>query len=106
MYKIHKLPGVDWPRFYPDEIGIWQMRKLYDFISSKTPTTSQPLVIESDDVLEDPRGTLKVLCELGGIQYTDAMLDWDATTVRAEEMLAIWPGWREFRVANIKTPVT
>ena len=37
-----------------------------------------PPVLDSKDVLQDPRGMLAVLCERAGIPFSERMLSWDA----------------------------
>jgi hypothetical protein len=52
-----------------------------------------PPVIEADDVLADPRGTLSVLCAALAIPYSESMLSWPSGR-RATD--GVWaPGWYE-----------
>lgn len=56
------------------DIGIVQQRELFEREAERLGYA--PPVIESEDVLADPRRALSRLCAALGIEYTDAMLSW------------------------------
>lgn len=58
------------------DIGILQLKNLYDHVANKTDTT--PLVIDSDDILNNPEGMLRLLCTKLEMPFTDKMLSWPA----------------------------
>ncbi|MEZ6241885.1 MAG: hypothetical protein R3B57_02480 [Phycisphaerales bacterium] len=58
----------------PADLGLPQQVELFDFIRERSGRT--PPVIDSRDVLEDPRGVLSVLCGRVGIAFDEAMLSW------------------------------
>ncbi len=55
-----------------DDIGVPQQRALFEREADRLGHA--PPVIDSFDVLEDPRGVLVALCAVLGIAYTDKML--------------------------------
>lgn len=56
-----------------EDIGLPQQVSLYDdLVAAGRP----PLVLDSADFLRDPEGHLRVLCELVGVEFSDAMLHW------------------------------
>lgn len=59
-----------------EDIGIAQQLEIFDYVCQRTGVI--PPVIDSKDVLLDPRGMLTSLCEQVGVPYTDAMLSWPA----------------------------
>ena len=59
-----------------DEIGLPQQVELFDRVADRLGRA--PPVVESRDVLADPRGTLSALCAALGIGFDDAMLRWPA----------------------------
>lgn len=59
-----------------EAIGIPQQAELFDRVCQMRGEA--PTVVDSDDILADPPGMLKALCEAVGIPYTDAMLSWQA----------------------------
>ena len=57
-----------------DDIGLPQQAELFDRVADRLGRA--PPVVESRDVLSDPRGTLSALCRGLGIGFDDAMLSW------------------------------
>ncbi|VEU36019.1 unnamed protein product [Pseudo-nitzschia multistriata] len=57
-----------------EEIGVVSLMSIYSELESKT---DQPiLVIDSDELAKDPKGSLLDLCERLSIDYSDSMLSW------------------------------
>ena len=56
------------------DTGLPQQVRLFEQLQSTNRTT--PSVIDSKDVLDDPRGTLAALCERLSVPFDDAMLQW------------------------------
>lgn len=55
-----------------------------------------PLVIDSDDLVKQPKVVLQYLCKLLGIELDEeSMLDWDKSKDKADELFSVWPLWRE-----------
>lgn len=59
-----------------EAIGIPQQAELFDRVCQIRGEA--PPVVDSDDILADPAGMLRALCDAISIDYTDAMLSWDA----------------------------
>ena len=80
-----KMPSVT-----DDDIGIVRQRELYDEVSAILG--ERPPVLDSADVLADPEGVLRALCEVLGVPWIDgAMTQWPAGT-RASD--GVWaPHW-------------
>lgn len=79
----------------PAEIGIRELRILYDFVSANS--TEAPLVLQSDDIVENPVAALQLICTRSGIPYTHAMLDWQGSQSRAEALFSKYAHWREHK---------
>lgn len=58
------------------DIGFVQQAELFDRVAQDIGRA--PLVLDSADVRDDPRGTLMRLCAALGIPFTDRMLSWPA----------------------------
>jgi hypothetical protein len=72
-----------------EEIGLPAQAELFDRATDRLGRS--PPVIESQDVLADPRGTLTALCEACGVPFDGAMLSW-APGRRASD--GVWaPAW-------------
>ncbi len=59
-----------------EDIGILQQAEIFDFVTALV--SRLPLVVDARDLLENPRGILRALCERIGIEFTDRMLSWPA----------------------------
>jgi hypothetical protein len=57
-----------------EDVGFVQQAEIFDTVRAQTG--SVPPVIDADDVLENPRRALTLLCEAVGVEFTDAMLTW------------------------------
>lgn len=62
----------------PDEVGIVPLLSIYSSLSSRTPSKStQPVVIlDSDDLIQDPPAACRSLCDDLNIPYRESMLTW------------------------------
>jgi hypothetical protein len=58
------------------DIGLEEQRRLFDHV--RTVTGQTPPVIDSRDVLENPRRILSLLCARIGVPFTEQMLSWPA----------------------------
>lgn len=56
------------------DLGFPQLLRLFNTV--RRNSGSVPPVIDSQDVLEDPRGTLKLLCESVSVPFSEQMLSW------------------------------
>jgi hypothetical protein len=72
-----------------EDIGFVQQSTIFDHIADRTGTA--PLVIDSEQVLADPRTALSALCTAIGIPFSDRMLNWPPGR-RASD--GVWaPAW-------------
>ncbi len=62
--------------FTLDEIGLPAQAELFDRAAERLGRA--PPVVEAQDVLADPRGTLSALCAAAAIPFDPAMLSWPA----------------------------
>ena len=71
------------------DTGLPQQLELFHYQRERTGET--PVVVDSKDVLENPEGILRQLCERVGIAFEPAMLSWEAG---ARETDGCWgPHW-------------
>ena len=59
-----------------EEIGVVSLMSIYSILESKESGNRPVLVIDSDELAEDPKGSLADLCERLSIDYSDSMLSW------------------------------
>ena len=63
------------PEPYIEETGLPQQLELFESLCDEGET---PIVLDSKDILQDPRGMLTSLCNSLGIPFYDEMLSWSA----------------------------
>lgn len=59
----------------PEVLGYGTMRRYFEMEAERTGRP--PAVVDSDDVLADPAGTLAALCAALAIPFTEDMLSWE-----------------------------
>ena len=57
-----------------EDVGILRQAEIFDFVASRRKRA--PLVLDARDLLDNPRGILRALCEGLGIEFTGNMLSW------------------------------
>jgi hypothetical protein len=72
-----------------EEIGVPQQLELFEREAERLGRA--PAVIDSHDVLQDPRGVLGALCAALGIAFSDRMLSWPAGRRPSDGVWA--PAW-------------
>ena len=78
-----------WTDVSLEDIGVSQQAEIFDAVAQRLGRA--PPVIDTQDVLADPRGTLSALCRACGIPFSEAMLAWPAGR-RASD--GVWaPAW-------------
>ncbi|XP_071941271.1 uncharacterized protein [Antedon mediterranea] len=60
----------------PKRYGFGESLELYEHLI-KTGIEPDPIIIDSDDLLENPEMILREFCKRTGIQYDDKLLNWD-----------------------------
>lgn len=73
----------------PEEIGLPQQRELFEREADRLGCA--PPVIDTNDVLHDPKRVLSALCSALGIDFTDRMLSWPAGQRDSDGVWA--PAW-------------
>ncbi|MFJ5999324.1 sulfotransferase family protein [Streptomyces sp. NPDC092370] len=63
------------PRLTRDEIGFSRLYEIYNAVVAATGT--EPVVIDSDDLLDRPEATVRAYCERVGIPFQAAALHWE-----------------------------
>ncbi|RIA99919.1 hypothetical protein C2G38_2256976 [Gigaspora rosea] len=76
LYKAFKF-FMD-KSFDKNRVGLTQSKQIFDFLKD---LNKQPIVIDSDDVINDPEGILKKYCELIGEEFKEEMIQWEAKPI-------------------------
>jgi len=56
-----------------DDIGFWQQAELFDYAVA---LGQSPVVIDSEDIRNDPKAALTLLCQRIGLPFQEQMLHW------------------------------
>ncbi len=59
-----------------EDVGVVQQAEIYDYLCARRQRA--PVVLDARDVLENPEGMLKALCDAVGVEFTPRMLSWPA----------------------------
>jgi hypothetical protein len=57
-----------------EDLGFVKQAEIFDFI--RTRTNAVPPVVDAKDVLQNPKRTLRLLCEAIGVEFSKSMLSW------------------------------
>jgi hypothetical protein len=78
-YEKLCFPGSDtgFEYFDPKEAGYRELRMLFDILKKEG---RQPLLIESEELLKDPKGVMGMWCADSGIDFDESMLEWNEGT--------------------------
>ncbi|CAG8851702.1 34458_t:CDS:2, partial [Gigaspora margarita] len=96
VFLLKGIPGISFlsnPQFLEmthtflirnPEKSIKSLYKAANFIIAKNDEfdlNKQPIVINSDDIINDPKGILKKYCELIGEEFKEEMIQWEAKPI-------------------------
>ena len=76
-----------WPDFHEKEVGFPEQRALFDILNEKTG--SPPVVIDSDDLLENPKLVVEAWCDAIEIPFIKEALSWEPG---ARDEVSWWDG--------------
>lgn len=81
--------------FDPAEAGYDELRRFFDYVLSEGLVDRENLVvIDADDLLDDPESVLRAYCERVGLEFCPGMLNWSEEDTRfAQEKFAKWDGF-------------
>jgi hypothetical protein len=93
------------------DLGFVQQAEIFDLVRARA--SSAPPVIDAKDVLENPRKTLRLLCEAIGVEFSDSMLSWPPGLRESDGVWAAhWYGevakttsFQPYRPREVKIPV-
>ena len=78
-----------------EDLGFVQQAEIFDLV--RECTTAVPPVVDARDVLQNPEGTLRLLCEAIGVELSKSMLSWPSGLRDTD---GIWSKYWYGEVAN------
>jgi hypothetical protein len=84
--------------FPPENLGFKPLRRLLEFLLAEGIVMRESLVVlDADDMLDDPAGTLEDFCKRVGVEWDeDRMLNWTAEDAdRARVLFKASEGWHD-----------
>ncbi len=79
-----------------EDVGVVQQADIFDYLRARKKRA--PLVIDARDVLENPEGMLKALCNAVGVEFTPRMLSWPAGPRESDGVWATY--WYDSVIAS------
>ncbi|KAL8847772.1 MAG: hypothetical protein Q9221_007220 [Calogaya cf. arnoldii] len=103
LYKMSVPPlnaQTGWDTFLESEIGLLQLRRLFDFLYAEggvAEIEDRICLLDADDLLDNPSGILKSFCALNNLDFSDEMLTWDTHEQQefARRRFEKWKGFHE-----------
>lgn len=90
---LSERTGFD--HFRSSEVGIRELRILYEHLQATAPAGSELLVIDSEDLCREPEPVIRRVCEKSGIPYDPSMLEWKENNKEEIDMFAKWKGFHD-----------
>ncbi|XP_037044537.1 branched-chain-amino-acid aminotransferase-like protein 2 isoform X2 [Bradysia coprophila] len=88
--SMYKCSISDWGSFDPTEMGYLKQRDLFDHVMNRYRQT--PIVVNSEELVKNPRAVLQKYCALVDIEYKECMIEWKPMKI---EQFDKWTGWHE-----------
>ena len=84
-----------WDHFDPAEAGFAELREVYEHVCATT--SSEPSVIDADDLLMHPETVLEAYCESVGLTYQSGLSKWNPCS---HPEWKHWKGWHDTVAAS------
>lgn len=86
-----------WDYFDPAEAGYAELVVLFNFLEEHgIIDKANVTVVDADDMLDNPEGIIREYCDRTGINFTDAMLNWNKEDDKhAQVLFEKWTGWHD-----------
>lgn len=91
MYKCSVSASTGWGHFDPIEMGYVEQKELFDYVRSLHRET--PIVVNSHDLVTNPKAILQQYCESVHVEYNDSMISWEPKLIKHFDK---WTGWHEY----------
>lgn len=95
------VPPLDtvtgFPFYMPNEAGYAELRRFFDYlISEGVVDKDNVIVLDADDMLDNPEAAIRMYCEGVGIEYSPKMLQWSqGDTEHAAKVFEKWQGFHD-----------
>ncbi|KAI9167409.1 Branched-chain-amino-acid aminotransferase-like protein [Paramyrothecium foliicola] len=92
---LDKVTGFD--HFMPNEAGYEELVRFFDFLIQEGIVDKRQLtVLDADDMLDNPEGTIRAYCDRTGIDFKPEMLEWTPEdTEFARNQFEKWNGFHD-----------
>ncbi|KAF0525392.1 branched-chain-amino-acid aminotransferase-like protein 1 [Gigaspora margarita] len=77
-FIFKKNPEYFIPDFDKNLAGLKESKQIFDLIKD---LNKQPIVVDADDLIDDPERVLKKYCELIGEEFKEEMIHWEAKNI-------------------------
>ena len=92
IYHGSFRPGVTGQHYAsPNYAGFRELSELFTFVRENLDPS--PVVVDADDLLDDPEGIMRSYCSAMGLKFKEGMTKWNPGPVADFECL--WTGWHD-----------
>ena len=92
LYRLFKTPGLTGREHAsPVYAGFKELHELFQFVRQHLDTS--PVVVDADDLLENPEGIMRAYCAKVGLKYQENMTRWSPGPVAGFECQ--WSDWHK-----------
>lgn len=82
--------------FFPEEAGYRELRAVVEYLLSVGLLKKEELVVvDAEDLLQNPREVVKTYCEAVGVEFDDSLLSWEEGGETAKKNFEKWKGFHE-----------
>lgn len=88
--------------FLPSEAGYAELRRLFDYLVAEGVVDREELVVlDADDMLDNPEAAIRMYCERVGIDFSPGMLQWsEDDTAHAVKKFEKWDGFHNDAISS------
>ncbi len=86
--KVIPSMHARWPDVALDEIGFEDLHTLYRRVAERTK--KQPVILDSDELLDNPEGGIEAYCQAVDIQYIPGTTTWQDRVLESKKGVPTW----------------
>ncbi|CAG8648125.1 12235_t:CDS:1, partial [Cetraspora pellucida] len=82
LKKVDYRPELLKENFIKDFVGLKESKQLFDYLKE---SKKHPIVVDADDLINNPEKVLKEYCEMIGEEFKEKMIHWESKDIKEWE---------------------